>query len=108
MLKISMGLKGFIEKGVAPGVYTLTVWFDDRARVTKKFRVEVDGERTYERLLQMLRTGDETTMNWASYYMLKIDEKRTLSIARQMLESGNESERYWALTVLGSRGHIKF
>jgi len=97
----------FIEKGVAPGVYTLTAWFDERQKVVKRFRVEVDGERTYKRLLQMLSTGDETTMNWASYYMFKIDEKRALSVIRPMLQSGNGSERNWAGAVLSSRGYVK-
>lgn len=97
----------FIEKGVAPGVYTLTVWFDEREKVVKKFRVEVEGEKTYARLLQMLSTGDETTMNWASYYMFKIDEKRALSVIRPMLQSENRTERNWASAVLSSRGYLK-
>lgn len=97
----------FIEHGIAPGVYTLTVWFDERQKVVKKFRVEVEGEKTYARLLQMLGTGDETTMNWASYYMFKIDEKRALSVIRPMLQSENRTEREWAAAVLSSRGYLK-
>ncbi len=96
------------EKGGAPGVYTLTVWFDYRQKVTKKFRVEVDGERTYQRLLQMLRGGDETTMNWASYYLHKIDEKRALGLFRSMLQSDKQWEKDFALKYLGSWGYIKF
>jgi hypothetical protein len=98
----------FIEKGVAPGVYTLMAWFDDRQQVTKKFKVEVEEDRTYERLMQMLRTGDETTMNWASYYMFKIDEKRALSVLRAMLQSDKEAERVGASRILQLRGYINF
>ncbi|HEX8707818.1 MAG TPA: hypothetical protein VF723_06110 [Pyrinomonadaceae bacterium] len=56
----------------------------------------------------MLRSADETTMNWASFHLFKIDEKRALDIIRPMLQSGNEAERYWASKVLSSRGYLKF
>ena len=96
-----------IEKGAAPGIYTLTVWFDDRQMITKKFRVETDGERTYERLWQMLKSEDETTMKWASHFIFKLYEERALSTIRALLQSSSEPERTWALTILSWHGYIK-
>ena len=67
-----------------------------------------DGERTFELLQQKPRSGVDSEMNWASYFLFGLDEQRALGIVRAMLESGGESERAWAGSVLHSRGYVKW
>lgn len=97
-----------VSHGIAPGTYKLTVRLDGRTEIRKTFKVVADGERTFEFLQQKLRSGVDSEMNWASYFLFTLDEQRALRIVGAMLESGGESERAWARGILHSRKYIKW
>ncbi|MDQ3652419.1 MAG: hypothetical protein M3458_19525 [Acidobacteriota bacterium] len=90
-----------------PGNYTLTAEYEDGQKVTRKFKVVVDPEKTVPMLAAKLKSKEDTDRNWAFHHLSRIDEQKLIEVLEEQRHAGDESLRRSAESYLDTLDTMK-